>query len=120
MAAKPYRTFLLATILVMAGVGSILIIRSRLYNSRLEHNQRFVSAFTALSIAKEEYSANPESLEIAFGRIYSDNGIDSVWIREFAASLAKDITRSRVIWDEIVRKLDSAGTSLSVDAAAKN
>ncbi|OGC94871.1 MAG: hypothetical protein A2W25_14200 [candidate division Zixibacteria bacterium RBG_16_53_22] len=120
MAVRPFKTFLIILILIVAGVGAIYIVQSRRHYTRRMQYERFVSAYVALSIAREKYPSSPDSLSMAYDSILAAHGVDSAWLSSFAASLSADIHQSSRIWDKIVARLDSLRTASQPDSTNTN
>jgi hypothetical protein len=107
MAVKPFRIILLALILILAGIATIKIVRSRLSIARQMDNERFVKTYVELSTAREKFSSDPDSLRIMYNRIFEENGTDSAWEHKYAETLSSDLTIGRKVWSKIVSRLDS-------------
>ena len=107
MAAKKTITIFAILILVIAGAVAIVIARTRLSSISKKDEAKFITAYIDLTVANSKYIDYPDSLRIARDRIYESTETDSVWMANYGAGLAKNLTRSAKIWDEIILKLDS-------------
>jgi hypothetical protein len=81
--------------------------RSRLLISRREADNKFIATFVELSIARERFGGNPDSLNLAYHDIYLRNNTDSLWIADYAKKLSGQIEKTEEIWGRIVSKFDS-------------
>ena len=106
-AAKPYLRLIIVVVLIAAGVLAIWFARLRLLNLQQSAENRFVSAYVDLSIARERYGNNPDSLEAAFREIYLNDDIDSAWMAGYVKKLKGDIDKSERIWGKVTARLDS-------------
>jgi len=107
MAAKPAIRFLLILILILAGVAVIKFTRSRFLFQNQKDDDRFISTYIGLSLASEKYSTQPDSCRINAANIFAENGTDSVWMADYTMKLSGDITKSSILWQRIVAKLDT-------------
>lgn len=106
-AAKPYIRLLIVVLLIIAGVLAIRFARSRFLSLRLEADNKFVTTYVELSIARERYGNSPDSLNLAFRTIYLKNNTDSLWMAAYIKGLAGQIDKSERIWNKVATKLDS-------------
>jgi hypothetical protein len=107
MVVKPLRIFALILLLSIAGIGMASVIRSRLsYVSKI-NQEKFISAYLDISIARGKFSNEGDSLIAALENTYRKHGIDSAWMADYARKLPDDLLKSEQIWDIIVGKLDS-------------
>ena len=116
VAVKPYLRLALVILIIIAGVLAIRITRSRLLYLNHEADNKFISTYVDLSIAKERYGNSPDSLHLAFRKIYQKNQTDSLWMAAFIEKLTGQVDKSERIWATVVAKLDSfQKNSTSVD-----
>ncbi len=117
MAAKPINRLYLILILIIAGIAAVFAARSRFLYQRQVDENRFVSTYLALSISREKYISEPDSLMTAVDNIYGRNGTDSTWMADYGKKLSKDLERSEHVWVRIAAKLDSLRKISNVDSA---
>lgn len=106
MAAKR----LLTTIVLLAVVAAIAVLQFQRYrlNSRLStDDERFVSTYTELAVARVMFTGDPDSLTSVYERIFLQNGTDSAWMLHHIESISDDTKRRLLLWDRIVDRLDS-------------
>ena len=115
-AAKPYIRLLIFVLLIIAGVLAVRFARSRFLYLRLEADNKFVTTYVELAIARERYGDSPDSLNLAFRTIFQKNSTDSIWLAAYIKGLAGNIDKSEHIWSKVATKLDSLQkNSTSVD-----
>jgi hypothetical protein len=107
VAAKPYIRLLIVVLIVIAGVLAVRFARSRFIYLRLEADNKFISTYVDLSIARERYGSSPDSMNLAFRTIYLKNNTDSAWLAAYIKGLAGNIDKSEHIWSKVATKLDS-------------
>lgn len=119
MAVKPYRKtiVILAIIAVAAGV---CIARSRHLASAREDEMKFVSTYVKLSIARERFANQPDSLRGATSLTYLNNRTDSLWMDVFSRKIADDPGRGERIWSNITARLDSLRKQPNADGITHN
>lgn len=110
MAVKPLQVLIVSLILIAICAGAYYGLRQKMASDRATDEQKFISAYIALAVARERYSANPDSFNLIADRIYAKYQADSTWMRNFADRLAKNVGRSRHVWQNITSGLDSLRT----------
>ena len=106
MAAKR----LLTIIVLLAAITAIAVLLFQRYQhtSRLStDDERFVSTYTELAVAREMFTGDPDSLALVYERIFLQNDTDSVWMLHHIESISDDTKRRLMLWDIIVDRLDS-------------
>ena len=106
MAAKR----LLTIIVLLAAITAIAVIQFQRYRhtGRLSaDDERFVSTYTELAVAREMFAGDPDSLASVYERIFLQNGTDSTWMLHHIESISHDTKRRLILWDRIVDRLDS-------------
>jgi hypothetical protein len=107
MVVKPLRIFALILLLSIAGIAMASVIKSRLsYESKI-NQEKFISAYLDISIARGKFSNEEDSLKTSIENIYRKHEVDSAWMAAYAKKLPDDLLKSEQIWDIIVGKLDS-------------
>ena len=107
MVVKPLRILILILLLSIAGIAIALVIKSRLSYESKKNQEKFISTYLDISIARGKYSNEGDSLKAALENIYRKHGINSVWMVNYIRKLPDDLLKSEQIWDIIVAKLDS-------------
>ena len=106
MAAKR----LLVIIVLIAAITVIAVLQFQRYRrTDLASNddEKFVSTYTELAVAREMFTGNPDSLFLAYERIFSRNDTDSSWMLQHIESISDDTGRRLLLWEKIVGRLDS-------------
>jgi hypothetical protein len=106
MAAKPVTKLLLILIMIIAGIAGTMVARSRFQHQRRAEESRFIETYLAISIARERYIGDQDSLKIALGNIFSRYGTDSTWMASYGRKLSTDLSKSRHVWSEITNQLE--------------
>ncbi len=70
----------------------------------------FTSVYASSAVLAELYRNRPEHYYMTRDSIYRENGVDSVWMFDFARRLEGREENWDRIWDEIYRKVDSLAT----------
>ncbi len=104
-------------ILIIAGIAAVFAARSRLLYQRQADENRFISTYLAISISREKYISQPDSLTIAMDKIFGRYGTDSTWMADYGKKLSKDLARSEQVWVRITAKLDSLRRVSNIDSA---
>jgi hypothetical protein len=120
MAVKPLTKLALFFLVILAGIAVTIGARSRLLNYRKSQEKRFVSTYLAMSLAKERFIGNPDSLSIALRDVFDKYGTDSVWIADYGKGLSIDLKRGNRIWADITTKLDSLRKEPNPDSLILN
>jgi hypothetical protein len=116
MAVKPLTKIALIGIIILAGIAVAVGARSRFLHYRKSEENRFISTYLAMSIDREKYIGNPDSLRITFNEIFKRYGTDSAWMAIYGKKLAQDLRRSEQVWVSITNILDSLRTSGNPDS----
>jgi hypothetical protein len=116
MAAKPLAKLLMMAILVAAALAVSQIVRSLILKRSESEENRFIGTYTALSLAKERFDSNPDSLSSVYPRIFRKFGTDSTWMAEYMNRISRNVTRSEGIWGKVMAKLDSLRRSVGSDS----
>lgn len=106
MAAKR----LLTIIIILAAITAIAVLqyqRHRHIDSVTTDDEKFVSTYMELAVARETFAGNPDSLTSVYERIFSQNGTDSIWMLQHIRSISDDTGRRLLLWGRIVDRLDS-------------
>lgn len=118
MAAKR----LTITIIILAAITAIAVMQFQRYRhaERLStDNEKFVSTYTELAVARERFTGDPDSLASVYERIFSQNGTDSVWMMQYIESFSDDAKRRLLLWDRIVDRFDSLKNNHTSDTTFK-
>ena len=115
MAAKRLLILLIivAAIVTVAALRYTEDIRSK--ENQLD-DQRFVKAYVELSIAKQLYEFNPDSLEAISTRIFKKNEVDSTWMEDHLRKIERNTDRFEKTWRDITETLDSLKKNLGSDS----
>jgi hypothetical protein len=106
MAAKR----LLVIIVLIAAITAIAVLqfqRNRRADSTSNDDDKFVSTYTELAVAREMFTGDLDSLILAYERIFSRNDTDSSWMLQHIESISDDTGRQLLLWERIVGRLDS-------------
>lgn len=82
-------------------------------------DEKFVSTYTELAVARETFTGDPDSLLSVYERIFSQNGTDSIWMLQHIQSISDDTGRRLLLWDRIVGRLDSLKENPKRDKMSK-
>jgi hypothetical protein len=107
MAVRPLAKLALIFLVIFAWIALIIGARSRLLSYRKSQENRFISTYLAMSVAREKYVNNPDSLRASSQAIFDKNETDSVWMVDYGRKLSIDLVRGERIWATIISKLDS-------------
>jgi hypothetical protein len=116
MAVKPSRLFFLILLIILAGIAMTMIIRSRHIISERNSADKFISTYLALSLARDQFGSQPDSLKVTFQHIFKHYGTDSLWMDNYARSLSKNLGNSQKVWEEITGRLDSLKQIQNLDS----
>jgi hypothetical protein len=106
MAVKPYRkTIVILAIIV--GAAGVYIARSKHLACARHDESKFIATYVKLSIARERFANQPDSLRGASSFIYLSNRTDSLWMNVFSSKIAEDPSRGERIWSLITARLDT-------------
>ncbi len=106
MAAKR----LLVIFVLIAAITVIAVLQFQRYrraDPASNDDDRFVSTYTELAVAREMFARESDSLVLAYERIFSRNGTDSSWMLQHIESISDDTGRRLLLWEKIVGRLDS-------------
>lgn len=106
MAAKRFSAIIVISVFI-AAIAVWQFQRYRHAERLSTDDDKFVSTYTELAVAREMFISDPDSLASAFERIFSQNGTDSNWIRQYIENISDDAKRRVILWDRIVDRLDS-------------
>jgi hypothetical protein len=120
MAVKPFAKVALILFVILAGIAVTMGARSRFLNNRKSQEKRFVSTYLAMSLAKERFIGNPDSLKIALMDAFDKYGTDSVWMADYGKRLSVDLKLGNRIWADITTKLDSLKKESNPDSLILN
>jgi hypothetical protein len=120
MAVKPLAKLALIFLVILAGILVTINARSRLLDYRKSQEKRFISTYLAMSVARERFIINPDSLKTALKDIFEINGTDSVWMADYGSGLSIDLKRGNRIWADITTKLDSLRKASDPDSLIIN
>jgi len=120
MAVKPFAKLALILFVILAGIAVIMGARSRLLSNRKSKENRFVSTYLAMSLARESFLGNPDSLSIALKHVFDKYGTDSVWMADYGKRLSVDLKLGNRIWADITTKLDSLKKESNPDSLILN
>ena len=120
MAVKPFAKLALILFVILAGIAVTMGARSRFLNYRKSQEKRFVSTYLAMSLAREKFIGNPDSLSIALRRVFDKYGTDSVWMADYGKKLSIDLKLGNHIWADITTKLDSLKKEPNPDSLILN
>ena len=101
---------LLTIIVLLATVIAIAFLQFQRYRhtTRLSaDDERFVSTYTELAVARVMFTGDPDSLALVYERIFLQNETDSAWMLQHIESISDDTKRRLSLWDRIVERLDS-------------
>lgn len=120
MAVRPLTKLVLIGIIILAGIAVAVGARSRFLYYRKSEENRFIRTYLAMSLARERYIGNQDSLRIAFKDIFKKYGTDSAWMAGYGKKLSQDLSRSERVWADITDILDSLKTSPKADTLTHN
>jgi hypothetical protein len=120
MAVKPLANLALIFLVILAGIAVAIGARSRLLNYSTSQEKRFVSTYLAMSLARERFIGNPDSLKIALKDVFEIYGTDSVWMANYGKRLSIDLKLGNRIWADITTKLDSLRKNPNPDGLILN
>lgn len=115
MAAKR----LLTSIVILAAITAVAAFQFQRYRhtDRLSaDDEKFVSTYTELAVAREMFTGDPDSLASVCKRIFSRNETDSTWMLKHIESFSDDTQRRLMLWDRIVDDLDSLWKNRTSDS----
>jgi hypothetical protein len=116
MAVKPLTKLVLIGIIILTGIAAALGARSRFLHYQKAEENRFIRTYLAMSLARERYIGNQDSLRIAFNDIFKKYGTDSAWMASYGKKLSQDLSRSERVWADITDILDSLKTASETDS----
>ncbi len=119
MAAKR----LLTIIVPFAAITAIAVLQFQRYrhtDATSNDDEKFVSTYTELAVARELFSGDSDSLVLAQKRIFSQNGTDSSWMLQHIESISDDTGRQLLLWERIVDRLDSLNKKRAPDAISSS
>lgn len=94
----------LAAVVTVAALRYAGNLRSR--EMRID-DHKFVRAYVDLSVARQLYEFNPDSLRAISDRIFRENDVDSAWMEQHLEKIKGDPDRFENTWKSIVETLDS-------------
>jgi hypothetical protein len=106
MAAKRLFTI----IVLFAAITAIAVLQFQRYRSAdptSNDDDKFVSTYTELAVAREMFASDLDSLMLAYERVFSRNDTDSSWMLQHIESISDDTGRRLLLWERIVGRLDS-------------
>ena len=118
MAAKRLLTIIIILV-AMTAIAALQYQRHRHTDRVSTDDEKFVSTYTELAVARETIAGNPDSLTSVYERIFSQNGTDSIWMLQHIQSISDDTGRRLLLWDKIVDRLDSLKTNAIPDKMFK-
>jgi hypothetical protein len=118
MAAKRPLTIIFLLVAITA-IAVLQFQRSRRAGRLSADDERFVSTYTELAIAREMFIGDPDSLVSVYERIFLQNGTDSTWMLDHILIISDDTERQLLLWDRIVDRLDSFKRNQLPDTAFK-
>jgi hypothetical protein len=107
MALKPLTKLIVVLIVIIAGIAVTMSARSRFQRQRQADQNRFVGTYLAMSIAKQKYIGESDSLRAALQDIFANYGTDSTWMADYGKKLAIDLVRTKQVWAEITKRLEA-------------
>jgi hypothetical protein len=120
MAVRPLVKLALIFLVIFAGIAMAINIRSRLFDYHKSQEKRFVSTYLAMSVARERFINDPDSLKTTLKDIFEKYGTDSVWMADYGKGLSIDLKRGNRIWADITTKLDSLRKESNPDSLIIN
>ena len=105
------------SIITILIIGAVVIYLGRPCNSEIpeEDINKFIKVYTELSIAKETFIHNKDTVFAKYDAIYEDFGVDSTWIDQFISNLEEQPDIQKMVWTKIVANLDSLRENVSPD-----
>jgi hypothetical protein len=118
MAAKR----LLTIIVLLTAITAIAVMQFQRYRytDRISiDDEKFVSTYAELAVARETFAGDPDSLTSVYERIFSQNGTDSSWMLQHVRNISDDSGRWLLLWDKILGRLDSLKKKKTPDTTFK-
>ncbi|MEE8417241.1 MAG: hypothetical protein V3S06_01115 [candidate division Zixibacteria bacterium] len=118
MAAKRFSAIIVISVFI-AAIAVWQFQRYRHAERLSTDDDKFVSTYTELAVAREMFTSDRDSLATAQERIFSQNGTDSNWIRQYIENISDNPERRVILWDRIVDRLDSLRVNPIPDTTLK-
>ncbi len=118
MAAKRFSAIIVISVFI-AAIAVWQFQRYRHAERLSTDDDKFVSTYTELAVAREMFTSDRDSLATAQERIFSQNGTDSNWIRQYIENISDNPKRRVILWDRIVERLDSLRVNPIPDTTLK-
>jgi len=106
-ANRTIRLTVFILVIAIAVIAVVLLSRSRDRQALSPADDKFANVFIDMALAREMVGNDPDSLDILYGDIFEQYGVDSTWLLEYIAGISSDAEKQKVVWDVIVEKLDS-------------
>jgi len=93
-------------------IAAICAIAALIYNSRTESARKradigkFVQTYASLSVVRDVYLNQPDSIRYYYDKIYSINHTDSAWMEQQVKIIGQDSDAYKDAWARIVDKLN--------------